>query len=326
MIYNPGSKVSLISEYQVRSHGCIVDSVAKGHRMSLNGEKGTQTFYPRDDYPIPLTLMKGLMGFRISEPTDKELETLEHIVITSDTLWTPQKYVDDHDAIEFQANIGKTSPITEYKSEDVIPRSDLYLYDPSDNEVIPVGETIQVPLLGTYPLMDLERNVMATTSWHRTTYSTLDPTKIQPYLAYRPLEVVKRTLENMTQLAKMIVRFPLRRHIKARFKWANVKRLNETVSTDPMFSNIRSAFDGFMGCQVFYGCTSHNINVYGIKSTGDFHNVYRDFIREHGAPAVLRRDNAKEENNAEVQGIQREHLIKDEFIEPHHPQQNPVES
>ena len=54
-------------------------------------------------------------------------------------------------------------------------------------------------------------------------------------LAYCPLDVVKKTLENTTQLAKMIVRFPLRRHVKARFKWANVSRIQETVSTDPIF-------------------------------------------------------------------------------------------
>ena len=77
---------------------------------------------------------------------------------------------------------------------------------------------------------------------------------------------------------------------------------------------------------MFYGCTSHNINVYGIKSKGDFHLVYKDFIHEHGAPSVLRRDNAKEENNDAVVQVHRDLLIKDEFNEPHHPQQNPVES
>ena len=98
------------------------------------------------------------------------------------------------------------------------------------------------------------------------------------------------------------------------------------MSTDPLFSNVKSAFDGFTGAQVFYGCTSHCIHVYGITSKGEFHQVYKDFIREHGAPSILRRDNAKEENSTAIQAIQRELLIKDEFIEPKNPQQNPVES
>jgi len=45
-VYNPGSHVSLISEFQVREHGCVVDSVSRSHRISIHGDKGTQMFYP----------------------------------------------------------------------------------------------------------------------------------------------------------------------------------------------------------------------------------------------------------------------------------------
>ena len=173
---------------------------------------------------------------------------------------------------------------------------------------------------------DNERHIKASSTYHRTHYQDMDPNKLQPYLAYRPLDVVKKTLENTTQLGKMIVRYPLRRHIKARFKWANITRINETVSTDPLFANVRSVYHGYTGAQVYYGHTTHNINVYGIRSKGEFGKTYKDFIREHGAPKVLRRDNAGEENTMDVQEIQRNLLIKDEFIEPHNPQQNPVES
>jgi hypothetical protein len=224
--------------------------------------------------------------------------------------------VSDSDAIGFKLETEKTL------KED----SQLYFYDPSDVLVPKLGESIVIP---NYVPVNIGCKVSREESksqWHRTQFEALDPIKIQPFLAYRPLDVVKKTLENTTQLAKMIVRFPMRRHIKSRFKWANVTRIQETVSTDPMFSNVKSAFDGFIGAQVFYGCTSHNINIYGIHSKSDFHKVYRDFIREHGAPAVLRRDNAHEENTLAVQETHRELLIKDEFIEPKHPQQNPVES
>jgi hypothetical protein len=77
---------------------------------------------------------------------------------------------------------------------------------------------------------------------------------------------------------------------------------------------------------VFYGLTSHNIDVYGFKSKGEFPRIYRDFIREHGAPSTLRRDNAKEEQSAAIIDIHRELYIKDQFSEPYHPQQNQVES
>ena len=49
MIYNLGSYTSFISEYQVREHGCVVDSTSRKHRRTTNGDMGTQTFYTADD-------------------------------------------------------------------------------------------------------------------------------------------------------------------------------------------------------------------------------------------------------------------------------------
>ena len=95
MVYNPGSNTTLISEYQVRNHGCVIDSVAKHHKKSVQGDKGTQTFYPKDDYPIPFVLKKGLMSFQLAEPTEEEMELLEHIQITSDAPWNPSTHADD---------------------------------------------------------------------------------------------------------------------------------------------------------------------------------------------------------------------------------------
>jgi len=105
-----------------------------------------------------------------------------------------------------------------------------------------------------------------------------------------------------------------------------VTRVDETVSTDPLFSNCKSIWHGFTAAQIFFGTKSHTIFVYGIKSRAEFPNVYKDFIRAQGAPSALRRDNAQEEKGEQVIDINREYMIKDEFTEPYHPQQNPVET
>ena len=118
----------------------------------------------------------------------------------------------------------------------------------------------------------------------------------------------------------------MRHHVKARFPHMNVIRIDEPVSTDPMFSNCKSIYHGYVAAQVFYGTKSHTIYIYGIKSKGEFPKVYRDFIRDHGAPSALRRDNAKEEQSEIVKDINREYMITDQYTEPYHPQQNPVES
>ena len=165
----------------------------------------------------------------------------------------------------------------------------------------------------------------ATTAWHRVMHNELDPHLLQPYLGFCPVDIIKATLAKTTQLAKMIIRYPMRRHIKSRIPDLNNYRLNEVISTDPLFCNATSIYHGYTGAQVFFGLKSHVINVYGMKSKGQFPDIYRDFIREHGSPIALRRDNAREEGSAEVLRIQRDMFIKDQFIEPYNPQQNPVE-
>ena len=85
-------------------------------------------------------------------------------------------------------------------------------------------------------------------------------------------------------MAKMTIRHPMRQHVKSRFPYMNVTRIDEPVSTDPMFSNCRSIYYSYTAAQIFYETKSHSIIVYGIKSKGEFPKVYKDFIREHVPP------------------------------------------
>ena len=66
-------------------------------------------------------------------------------------------------------------------------------------------------------------------------------------------------------MAKMIVRVPLRRHSKSRLSFMQAKRVEETVSTEPMFANCHSLGPGYTGAQVFYGLKSTQIDVYGLQ-------------------------------------------------------------
>src|SRR5688572_6881016 len=106
----------------------------------------------------------------------------------------------------------------------------------------------------------------------------------------------------------------------------NVTRIDELVSTDAMFTTCRNMYHGYMAAQVFFGIKSHTIFVYGIKSKEELPKIYRDFNRNQEAPSALRRDNAKEDQNEMVIVIKREFMIKDQYTEPYHPQQNPVET
>jgi len=113
-------------------------------------------------------------------------------------------------------------------------------------------------------------------------------------------------------MAKMIIRYPLRRHVKSRFPHMNVTRIDEAISTDPLFSNCRSMYHGYTMAQVFYGTKSHTIFLYGRRLKGELPRSYKKYIRDHGALSALRRDNVKEEQSEHVQDINREFMIKDQ--------------
>jgi hypothetical protein len=83
--------------------------------------------------------------------------------------------------------------------------------------------------------------------------------------------------------------------------------------------------EGFYCAQVFFGMTSKMLYVAGMKTESEFPDVYLDFIRQHGIPSSLRRDNAKSEMSWRVHQIHRDLVIADQWTEPHSPWQNPAE-
>ena len=68
----------------------------------------------------------------------------------------------------------------------------------------------------------------------------MDPIAIQPCLGFLPIDVIKRTLESTTQLAKWHNKVPLQKHWTPRFQFMNVHRLKEPVATDTFFANCRA--------------------------------------------------------------------------------------
>ena len=90
---------------------------------------------------------------------------------------------------------------------------------------------------------DISTTSINKATWHRVKVTETNPADLQPYFAWRPVEVIARTLRKTTQLSKMQIRAPLRRHLKARNPHESVKRLEEIVSTDPIFANVPSIGD-----------------------------------------------------------------------------------
>lgn len=129
----------------------------------------------------------------------------------------------------------------------------------------------------------------------------------------------------MTPLAKRVRdRLPFRRHLKARYPELNRPRLRETFATDTFFSSVK-ALGGYLCMQLFVGVSSRFTATYGMHTESQGPQALEDFIRDYGAPFVIRSDNAKMEIGKTFTQICRKYNIKQTTTEPHHPQQNPAE-
>jgi len=150
---------------------------------------------------------------------------------------------------------------------------------------------------------------------------------LQPRLAWKPIDVIKKTLECTTQWGKMATCYPMKKHHVSRFPWNNRKRLREEVGMDTIFSGI-PGFDGSTCEQVFFGFVSRMTNVYPMpsKASGHILKAYQDFMRYEGVPECLHRDLSNEQKVASIIDLNRDMRVKDTWSEPDHPNQNFVEA
>ena len=77
-----GKGKTIHSANQLRAFGNLVDDIPK----RLNG---TQRIVTHDGYKIPLSIRKGLAYMDMRPPTDEEMKTYPHIILTSNRVWDP---------------------------------------------------------------------------------------------------------------------------------------------------------------------------------------------------------------------------------------------
>jgi Reverse transcriptase (RNA-dependent DNA polymerase) len=148
---------------------------------------------------------------------------------------------------------------------------------------------------------------------------------VRPYLGWLPARIVSETIKRTTQLAKAVVRFHMVRHLKSRFANLRMNRLKEVVAMDTFFANTPSYQHGYTMAQVFYGTSSHMINVYGLRRRENVKSAILDFLRDEGAPWAFRMDGGREQSSREVDEVLRDLHVKIEMSEPYNQQQNPAE-
>jgi hypothetical protein len=126
-----------------------------------------------------------------------------------------------------------------------------------------------------------------------------------PLFGWAPANTIKRTLNVTTQYAHGRVSDTLKQHWRSRFPAYNVKRRNEPVATDTVFSDTPAVDSGVNAAQIFVGRESLVVDAYGLKIDKEFVNTLEDNIRERGAMDKLVSYCAKAETSNRVKNILR---------------------
>jgi hypothetical protein len=240
-IYNETSNHSLLSEFQLREFGIVIDSICHRHG-------GTQQMIVKDNndsdiLTIPLDLAGCMVHFKHRLPTADDMSSLQQYCLThGDTPWNPSSFSDQMADKFYQQVIDTESYNT---CLDPTARSQtLSFYDPSDSLKTNIkGKPASLIFhADTVQKTNVDNSILVYVDPHysKALPSKIDYERLSPYFAFRPHDVIQHTLRQTTQLAKSTVHYPMRRHLKSRFQMLRHKRLNEVIPTDTYFSSVKS--------------------------------------------------------------------------------------
>ena len=119
--WNPGSPTTLLSEFQLRDGGLLVDTVSHYHLRSET-EHGTQCIKFLDDSKVvlPLRLVSGLMGLTFREPTQNEHDDLPHVELAPQIEWNPRQFCDDDDRFPLVEPLLSNACLASYHTRDPV--------------------------------------------------------------------------------------------------------------------------------------------------------------------------------------------------------------
>lgn len=191
--------------------------------------------------------------------------------------------------------------------------------DSSNDVIVPQALYEDDEFIGSYA----SRTVMANPSISMEDQANF--LEMQAKLGWMPLDVVEKTLQCTTQLAKNYFRLPLRQHYKSRFPQLNRNRLREIYCTDTFFSSVPALKTNATCMQIFVGRESMYTRVYSMTSESEGPNMLETFISDVGAPYTMKSDNAQMETSRAWKNILRKYNINIQNTEPYHPNQNYAE-
>ena len=329
-----GDVIGIFHQYAHINKGASIHSSVQleAYKQDVNDRSrrvpgGLQRIVTVDGYEIPLAFRNGLPYLPIKPYTDREFETLPHVIMTSDQDWDPSVLdapVDTTDPITAGSDVANIhdnfNQYGEYMDRYVVTMADIG------------DDVLDDHLLPSYFMFRHEQHDPGPTDNTTTAVQPRIVTKVEPdfvslmpFFAYQPVEAIKHTWLNSTQFARIPMSTHLKRHFKSPFPAHNVPRRSEPLATDTVYSNTPAVNNGSTYAQFFVGLESMVCDVFPMKTDKQFVNTLEDVIRRRGAPTKLVSDHAQVEISKRVLDLLRSLCIDNWQSEPYQQHQNPAE-
>ena len=271
---------------------------------------GHQCLTTPDGYVIPLIIRNGLPQLKIRPYADGEWTKLPQVFLTSELEWNPS--VLDHDPTEdeqwfdaisepiehlptafdefgnyrHRVNVQHADYLTRGSDRSADSYIDHCVYHAHQHPSSDFCETPE-PTSDFYDAHEHEMDHRDDTVGEPPPTSPQSPniTHKEPnYDSLRPMfgwlspQVIKKTLQNTTQYARIPTGTLLKRFFKSPNPALNVHRRSEPVGTDIIYADTPAVDDGSTAAVLFVGIKTQVTDIYGIKTDKQFVNTLEDNI------------------------------------------------
>ena len=316
---------TLVNPNQLRSFGITVQDNPFAEAPTFIATEGSE-------FSMPLWSKGTILGVSTRTPTDQELQTCPHIILSSEHDWDPQnvRFPEASRTVEEEVSrkIGAVnteaacSNFDDYE-DDSVDQVLLFSIGSLSQRLIASIKVRTVPRQAAQVGVEVQDVPQAKSFQSKGRHSSVSPEDLCERWQIG-LEQAKETLKRTTQRLARSAVMPLARRYKADRKF-QTKRLAGMWASDTMDGRVKS-MDGNRYGQVFAN-GSFFAEVYPMARKADAGQALKTFVMELGAPEELTIDGAKEMNGPGTEFMKccRRNDIKVHTSEAEHPNQSPSE-